>query len=64
MKVLVAQSNLTLGNPMDCSPPGSSVHGMLPARVLDWAAIRSSRGPSRPRGQTPVSCTAGRLFTV
>ena len=64
MKVLVAQSNLTLGNPTDCSPPGFSVRGMLPARILEWAAIPSSRGPSRPRGQTPVSCTGGRFFTL
>ena len=39
---------------MDCSPPGSSVHGMLPARMLEWVAISSSRGSSRPRNQTRV----------
>ena len=45
----VAQLCLTLCNPMDCSPPGSSVHGILQARVLEWAAISFSRGSSRPR---------------
>ena len=38
----VAQSCLTLSDPMDCSPPGSSVHGIFPARVLEWAAIAFS----------------------
>ena len=41
---LVAQSRLTLRSPMDGNPPGSSVHGILQARTLDWAAIASSRG--------------------
>ena len=41
-----AQSCLTLCNPMDCSPPGSSVHEILQARILEWLAISSSRGPS------------------
>ena len=41
--VLIAQSCLTLGNPMDCSLPGSSVHGILQARILEWIAIRFSR---------------------
>ena len=49
---------------MDCSPPGSSVHGILQARILEWVAIPFSRGSSRPRDQTQVSCTAGGLFTV
>ena len=61
---LVAQSCLTLCNPMDCSPPGSSVHGMLQARMLAWAAISFSRGSSWPRDPTRASCTAGRLFTI
>ena len=38
------QPCLTLGNPMDCSPPGSSVHGILQARMLEWVAMPSSRG--------------------
>ena len=46
---------LTLGDPMDCSPPGSSVRGILQARILEWVAMPSSRGSSRPRDQTRVS---------
>ena len=45
----------TLWNPMDCSPPGSSVHGILQARILEWVAISSSRGSSWPKDQTQVS---------
>ena len=43
---------------MDYNPPGSSVHGILPTRILVWVAISSSRGPSRPRDQTRVSCVS------
>ena len=43
------QSCLTLYDPMDCSPPGSSVHGILQARILEWLAMPSSRGSSPPR---------------
>ena len=50
-------------DPMEYSPPGSSVHGISQARILEWLAISSSRGSSRPRDQTWVSCTAGRFFT-
>ena len=64
VKVLVAQSCLTLCNPMDCSLPGSSVHGILQARVLEWVAIPFSTGSSQYRDQTRVSCTAGRFFTI
>ena len=53
---LVAKSCLTLCDPMDCSPPGSSVCGILQARILEWVAIPSSRGSSWPRDQTQVSC--------
>ena len=49
---------------MDCSPPGSSVHGILQARILEWVAMPSSRGSSWPRGQIPFSCIVGRFFTV
>ena len=49
VKVKVAQSCLTLCDPMDCSPPGSSVHGILQARTLEWVAMPSSRGSSQPR---------------
>ena len=48
---------------MDCSPPGSSVHGILQARTLEWVAISFSRGSSWPRDWTQVSCIAGRFFT-
>ena len=50
-------------DPMVCSPPGSSVHGILQARILEWVAIPFSRGSSWPRGQTQVSCIAERFFT-
>ena len=61
--MLVAQLCLTLCNPMDCSPPGSSVHEIFQARILEWVAIYFSRGSSQPRDRTWVSCTAGRFFT-
>ena len=50
------QSCPTLCNPMDCSPPGSSVHGILLARILEWVSMSSSRASSRPRDQTCISC--------
>ena len=49
--------------PMDCSPPGSSVHGILQARILEWVAISFSRGSSQHRDQTWVLCIAGRFFS-
>ena len=52
---LVAQSRPTLCDPMEWSPPGSSVHGILQARILEWVAIPSSRGSSQPRIE-PSSC--------
>ena len=61
---LVAKSCLTLCNPIDCSPPGSTVHGILQARMLEWVAISFSRGSSQPRDQTQVSSIAGRIFTI
>ena len=60
----VAQSCPTLWDPMDCSLPDSSLHGILQARILEWVAISFSRGSSWPRDQTQVSCTAGRHFTL
>ena len=60
----VAQSCLTLCNPMDFSPPGSSIHGILQARVLEWVAISFSRGSSQPRDRTQVSHIVGRHFTI
>ena len=60
----VTQSCLTLSNPMDGSLPGSAVHGIFQARILEWAAISFSRGSSQPRDQTWVSCIADRRFTI
>ena len=64
LKVLVAHSCLTLCNPMDWSLPGSSVHGILHARILEWVAIPFSRGSFWPRGWTWVSCIVGGFFTI
>ena len=50
--------------PVDCSPPSSSIHRILQARILEWVAISFSRGSSQPRNRTQVSHTAGRFFTV
>ena len=54
VKVLVAHCCLTLCDPMDCSPRGSSVRGILQARILVWIAISFSRGFSQLRDQTPI----------
>ena len=62
--VLVAQSCPTLCDPMDCSPTGSFVHGILQTTILEWVAISFSRWSSRPRDQTPVSHVADRPFTI
>ena len=61
---LVTKSCLTLCYPMDCSLPGSSVHGISQARVLEWVAISFSKGSFQPRDQTLISCLAGRFFTT
>ena len=63
-EVKVAQSFPTLCNPMDYSLPGASVHEILQARMLQWAAVSFSRGSSQPRDQTQVSHITGRFFTV
>ena len=60
----VAQWCPTLCDPMDCSLPGSSLHGILQARVLEWVAISFSRGSSWPRDQTRVSRIPGRCFNL
>ena len=60
----VAQPCPTLCDPMDCSLPGSSLHGILQARVLEWVAISFSRGSSQPRDRTLVSCIPGRHFDL
>ena len=57
------QSSLILCDPMDCSLPGSSVHRILQARIMEWVAIPFSKGSSRPRDQT-LFCIAGRFFTT
>ena len=57
-------SHIRLWESMDCSPPGSSVHEILQARILEWVFISISRGSSQPRDQTWVSCIVSRFFTV
>ena len=63
---LCKELHLTLCNPMDCSPPGSTDHRIIQARILEWVAMFFSRGFSWPRDQTLVSCVsciAGGFFT-
>ena len=60
----VAQSCLTLCNPVDCSLPGSSIHEILQAKILEWVAISFSRGSSWTRDWTQVSHIAGRCFNL
>ena len=62
--VLMDQLCLTLWDLMDCNPPGSSVHGLLQARILEWVAILFSKGSSWLRDWTWVSCIASNFFTV
>ena len=62
--VSVVQTCPTLCDPTDCSPPVSTVHGILQARILEWVAIPFSRGSSWPRNRTQVSRTAGRFLTI
>ena len=57
-----AQSSLTLCDPMDCNPPVPPVHEILPARILEWVAISSSRGSLQPRDQTQVSCIGRQIL--
>ena len=64
VNVLITRSCLTLCDFMDCKPPGSSVHGILQARILEWVAIPFSGGFYPLRDQTQVSCIAGRFFIV
>ena len=62
-----AQSCPTLCDPMDCSPSGSSVYGILQARILEWVAMPSSRGSSWPRDRISISCIscmASGFFTI
>ena len=62
--MLVAQLCSTLCDPMDYSSPGSSVHGILQARILEWVAMPFSRGSIQPRDGTQVSHIAGRFFII
>ena len=62
--VFVTQSCPTLWDPTDCSPPGSSAHGILQERILEWVAMPFSRGSSQPRGWTWDSSIAGIFFTI
>ena len=64
IKVTVALFCLTFCDPMDYSPPDSSLHGILQARILEWVAIPFSRGSSQPRDQTQVFCITSRFFTI
>ena len=61
---LVSKSCPTLCEPTGCSPPGSSVHGFLQARILEWVDLSSSKGSSWPRDGTPISCRADGFFTI
>ena len=64
VKVLVIQSCPTLCYPMGCIPLGSTLQGVLQARILEWVAIPFSRGSSQPRDGTHLSYIAGGFFTV
>ena len=63
VRAQLLQLHQTLCDPMDCTPPGSSVHGILQARILEWVAMPFSRGHSWPRDWIHVFCIAGRFFT-
>ena len=66
-KVKKKSSHLVVSNslgPVDCSLPGSSAHGILQARILEWVANSFSRGSSQPRDRTEVSCLTGRHFAL
>ena len=60
----VTQLYPTLCDPVDCSLPGFSLHGILQARILEWVTISFSRGSSRPRDRNWVSCIGGRHFNL
>ena len=62
--VCISRSVMSDCDPMDCSPPGSSAHGILQARILEWVAMPFTRGSSQSRDQTRVSSIAGRFFTI
>ena len=60
--VLSCFTHVWLCDPVDCSPPGPSVHGILQARILEWVSVPSSRGSSQTRDGTHVSCTGRRIL--
>ena len=62
--MLASQSCPTFYDPMNCSPPGFHVHGILQAEIPEWVAIPSSRESSRPRDWTQLSCIEGGFFTI
>ena len=62
--VIVVAKLCPTHDPLDCSPSGSSVHGILQVRILEWVAMPFSRGSSQPRSGTWVFCIAGRFFTI
>ena len=64
VKALVTQSCPTVCDPMGCSPPGPSVGGISQARILEWVVLSFSRGSSRSRDRTRVSCIAGSFLTI
>ena len=64
VKVKVTHSCPTVCDPMDCIRPGSSVHGILQARILEWVAVPFSRGSTQSRNWTQISLTAGGFFTI
>ena len=64
VKALVIQPWRAFCDPIDCSPPGSSVHRILQVKILEWVAIPLSRGTSQPKDWTQVSCIAGGFFTI
>ena len=64
VEVLAAQLCSTFCNPVDCNPPGSSVHGIFQASILAWVSIPFSKGSSQPWHQTWVSCIAGGFVMV
>ena len=63
-KKVKVKSCPTICDPMNCSPPGSSIHGTVQARILEWVAISFSRGSSWPRDRTLVSRIGGRCFNL
>ena len=64
VRAKLLQSCLTLCNPVDCSPSGSSVHRIPQERTLEWVVMPSCRGSSQPRNRTCNSCIAGGFFTA